>query len=48
MGKWICNFCNTDNPYQQGFGNEAVEEGYEGKLGDCGLFFIIDQCVSNE
>jgi hypothetical protein len=25
MGKWMCPFCNADNPFQQGFGNEVVE-----------------------
>lgn len=46
MGKWQCNFCSSDNPYQAGFGNTMLEESYESKVGDCGLYFIIDTCVS--
>lgn len=48
MGKWICNFCGSDNPFIQGFGNALLEETYETKVGDCGLYFIIDTCVSRE
>ena len=25
-----------------------LEESYEGKAGDCGLFFIIDTCLSEK
>lgn len=24
LGKWLCPFCQADNPYQQGFGNDVV------------------------
>lgn len=48
QGIWQCNFCQTDNPLLKGFGNNMMEEYYEMKVGDCGLYFIVDVCLSEE
>jgi hypothetical protein len=47
-GKWVCPFCDLENPNHQGFGSDTVEESQEGKTGECGLFFIVDLCVGND
>lgn len=44
--RWVCPFCSAENACAPGFGLETVEESYTGKYGECGLFFIVDQCVS--
>jgi len=45
---WICNFCLTSNPLTVDIGNEEVEEYVESRVGDCGIFFIIDLCISEK
>ena len=44
--QWNCVFCGAINMGAPGFGRTFVEESFIGKSGDCGIFFIIDQCVS--
>lgn len=46
MNKWQCIFCGADNMGVMNFGLQRVEEGYEGRAGDCGMYFIVDQCVA--
>lgn len=42
---WTCSFCPTTNPLPVDIGNNQVEEYVEAKVGENGLFFIIDLCV---
>jgi hypothetical protein len=48
MKKWVCNFCSQDNPYLSDTGNKTVEEYYEGKAGDCGIYLLVDLCISKK
>jgi hypothetical protein len=40
--KWTCNFCGTDNALLMDVGNYSAEEFVESKVGETGLFFVID------
>jgi len=42
---WNCNFCQTANPLLLDLGFEQIEEYIEGKVGDNGIYFIIDLCL---
>lgn len=46
--KWACSFCGTQNPLTLDVGNHTSEEYIEGKVGNCGLVFIIDTCISQD
>ena len=44
--QWTCNFCNNSNQITSEIGNNAVEEYIENSVGDNGIFFIIDLCIT--
>ena len=43
---WSCPFCLTSNPLLLDIGIDEIEEYVEAKVGDNGIFFIVDLCIS--
>jgi phosphopantothenoylcysteine synthetase/decarboxylase len=42
---WSCSFCQTSNPLLVDIGIEQIEEYVESKVGENGMYFIIDLCL---
>jgi hypothetical protein len=42
---WNCGFCQTSNPLLVDIGIEQIEEYVESKVGENGIYFIIDLCL---
>jgi hypothetical protein len=42
---WICSFCLTSNPLLVDIGLQQVEEYVESKVGETGLYFLVDLCL---
>lgn len=42
---WNCGFCQTANQLMVDIGIEQIEEYIESKVGDNGIYFIIDLCL---
>jgi hypothetical protein len=43
---WVCSFCGTTNPYTVDIGVQLVEEYVESRVGENGILFIVDLCLS--
>ncbi len=43
---WVCSFCLTTNPLPLDLGISQIEEYVEARVGDTGVFFIVDLCIS--
>ena len=43
---WVCGFCLTTNSFNLDLGIQQVEEYVQGKVGENGMFFLVDLCLS--
>lgn len=46
--KWTCYFCGTESHLLADVGNYSAEEYSGSKIGETGLFFIIDLAMAEE
>ena len=42
---WTCSFCMTSNPLIVDIGLQQVEEYVESKVGETGVYFLVDLCL---
>lgn len=42
---WVCSFCLTSNPLMMDLGLSQTEEYVESKVGETGLYFLVDLCL---
>lgn len=42
---WVCSFCLTSNPLALDIGLQQVEEYVESRVGETGLYFLVDLCL---
>jgi len=44
--QWTCSFCLSSNPLIVDIGLQQVEEYVESRVGETGVYFIVDLCLA--
>jgi hypothetical protein len=42
---WVCSFCQTNNQLIMDIGLQQVEEYVESRVGENGIYFLVDLCL---